>query len=161
MGPRLKKSVRQFVKFCFVGTTGVVVNLAVFTSVLLLWMAVTGHIDSAGDLSQSLVDLAIKKDTTAVPLAAAYVANAAGFVVSVFTNYYLNRRWTFRSTGLVSRELPKFFTVSVTAYVAQLAVFWALHDVAHVAPIPSQLFAIATVMPINFVFNKLWSFRGA
>jgi putative flippase GtrA len=40
-------------------------------------------------------------------------------------------------------------------------VFWALHDVAHVAPIPSQLVAIACVMPINFVFNKLWSFRGA
>jgi putative flippase GtrA len=158
---RLRKSVRQFVKFCFVGASGVVVNLAVFTGVLLLWMAVTGHIASAGDLSQSLVDLAIKKDTTAVPLAAAYVANAAGFIVSVFTNYYLNRRWTFRSTGAVSRELPKFFTVSVTAYVAQLVVFWALHDVAHVAPIPSQLVAIATVMPINFVFNKLWSFRGA
>jgi putative flippase GtrA len=158
---RLKKSVRQFIKFCFVGASGVIVNLGVFTSVLLLWMAVSGHISSAGDLAQSVIDLAVRKDTSAVPLAAAYVANAAGFVVSVFTNYYLNRWWTFRSNGAVSRELPKFFTVSVTAYIAQLIVFSVLHNLAHVAPIPSQLVAIACVMPINFVFNKLWSFRGA
>jgi putative flippase GtrA len=158
---RLKKSIRQFVKFCFVGASGVVVNLIVFTSVLLLWMAFTGHIDSLSDLGRSVVDLAVKKDTRAVPTEAAFVANTAGFVVSVFTNYYLNRRWTFRSTGDVKRELPKFFAVSVTAYVGQLAVFWALHGAAHVAPIPSQLVAIACVMPINFILNKLWSFRGA
>jgi putative flippase GtrA len=96
-----------------------------------------------------------------VPAEAAFSANAAGFIVSVFTNYYLNRRWTFRSTGDVRRELPRFFAVSVTAYVGQLAVFWALHGLLHVAPIPSQLVAIACVMPINFIFNKLWSFRGA
>ena len=162
MDARLRKSVRQFVKFCFVGASGVVVNLAVFTSVLLLWMAVTGHIASAGDLSQSLVDLAIKKDTSAVPLAAAFVANAAGFAVSMLTNYYLNRRWTFRSTGAVSRELPKFITVSVTASASRAAdrLRGPPRRSAR-GPIPSQLVAIATVMPINFVFNKLWSFRGA
>jgi putative flippase GtrA len=158
---RLKKSIRQFVKFCFVGASGVFVNLVVFTSVLLLWLALTGHIGSVADLGQSLIDLAAKKDTSAVPAAAAFAANAAGFVVSVFTNYYLNRLWTFRSTGDVKSELPKFFTVSVTAYVAQFAVFGLLHGPAHVAPIPSQLVAIACVMPINFVLNKFWSFRGA
>lgn len=161
MDARLNKSIRQFVKFSFVGASGVVVNLVVFTSVLLLWMAFTGHIQSVGDLGGSVLDLAITKDTRAVPAEAAFVANAAGFIVSVFTNYYLNRRWTFRSTGAVSRELPKFFAVSVTAYLGQLAVFWALHGPAHVAPIPSQLVAIACVMPINFIFNKLWSFKGA
>lgn len=157
----LRKSLAQFVKFCFVGASGVVVNLAVFTAVLLLWMAVTGHIQSVVTLGDSLVDLAIRKDTRAVPAVAAFVANAAGFIVSMLTNYYLNRRWTFRSSGAVGRELPKFILVSVTAYLGQLGVFWALHGLAHVAPIPSQLVAIACVMPINFTFNKLWSFRGA
>ena len=75
------------------------------------------------------------------------------------TNYYLNRRWTFRSTKDVAGELPKFFTVSVIAYGGQLAIFWALREQAHLAPIPSQLIAIVFVMPINFVANKLWSFR--
>lgn len=161
MDTRLKGNLIQFVKFCVVGGSGVFVNLVVFTAVLLVWAAAAGHIHSAADFTEAVRGFVVKKDTEGVPTAAVYLANAAGFVVSVLTNYYLNRRWTFRSTGAVSRELPKFVTVSVTAYVAQLIVFWALHDVAHVAPIPSQLVAIATVMPINFVFNKLWSFRGA
>ena len=74
-----------------------------------------------------------------MPAAATYVANAAGFVVSVMTNYYLNRRWTFRSTNDVAGELPKFFTVSLVAYGGQLGIFWLLREQAHVAPIPSQL----------------------
>jgi putative flippase GtrA len=158
---RVNKNIRQFVKFCFVGASGVIVNLAVFTTVLLLWMALTGHVESVAGVGDAVVDLAVKKNTSAVPAEAAFLANAAGFLVSVLTNYYLNRRWTFRSTGDVRRELPRFFAVSVTAYIGQLTVFWLLHGLLHVAPIPSQLFAIACVMPINFVFNKLWSFRDA
>ena len=103
--------------------------------------------------------LITKKSTQGVPAAATYVANAAGFVVSVMTNYYLNRRWTFRSTNDVAGELPKFFTVSLVAYGGQLLLFWALREQAHLAPIPSQLIAIVFIMPVNFVANKLWSFR--
>ncbi len=149
----------QFVRFCLVGGSGVIVNLAVFTLVLLVWLLVSGHIDSASGLASSVHGLVVKKDTAGVPAAAVYLANAAGFVVSVMTNYYLNRRWTFRSSKDIGSELPKFFTVSVVAYGGQLAIFWLLREQAHVAPIPSQLIAIVFVMPINFVANKLWSFR--
>jgi putative flippase GtrA len=155
----LVASLWQFVRFCVVGGSGVVVNLAVFTLVLLVWLAVRGHIGSFGDLTSAVHGLIVKKTTQGVPAAATYVANAAGFVVSVMTNYYLNRRWTFRSTKDVAGELPKFFTVSLIAYGGQLALFWALREQAHLAPIPSQLIAIVFIMPVNFVANKLWSFR--
>jgi putative flippase GtrA len=149
----------QFVRFCLVGGSGVIVNLVVFTAVLLVWLLVSGHIHSASGMASSVHGLIVKKDTAGVPAAAAYVANAAGFVVSVMTNYYLNRRWTFRSSKDIGSELPKFFTVSVVAYGGQLAIFWLLREQGHVAPIPSKLIAIVFVMPINFVANKLWSFR--
>lgn len=155
----LVASLWQFVRFCLVGGSGVIVNLAVFTAVLLVWLAVTGHIGSLGDLTSSVHGLVTKRSTQGVPAAATYVANAAGFVVSVMTNYYLNRRWTFRSTNDVAGELPKFFTVSLVAYGGQLVLFWALREQAHLAPIPSQLTAIVFIMPVNFVANKLWSFR--
>jgi len=158
---RLKGNLIQFVKFCVVGGSGVFVNLVVFTAVLLVWAAAAGHIHSAADFTEAVRGFVVKKDTEGVPTAAVYLANAAGFVVSVLTNYYLNRRWTFRSSAAVGAELTKFFVVSVVAYLANLAVFSALHSLAHVAPIPSQVIAIACVMPINFVFNKLWSFRAA
>ena len=155
----LGESLWQFVRFCVVGGSGVVVNLVVFTLVLVVWLLATGHIHSAHELTTAVHGLIVKKDTTGVPSYAAYIANGAGFLVSVMSNYYLNRRWTFRSTKEVARELPKFFTVSVIAYAGQLAIFWLLREQAHVAPIPSQLIAIVFVMPINFVANKLWSFR--
>jgi len=134
---RARRNLRQFVKFALVGGTGVIVNLAVFNATMRAWELFTSD----------------------NPLSAKYLANALGFVVSVLTNYALNRRWTFRSRGDVSRELPRFFTVSVVAYLANLGVFTLCLTRLGVGPNPSQLVAIAAVMPINFVANKLWSFR--
>ncbi len=124
-------------KFGLVGASGVVVNLAVFNLALLGWEALRGG----------------------SPLGAKYLANALGFVVSVLTNYALNRRWTFRSSGAVRRELPRFFTVSLLAYGANLIVFSICLKRLHLPPNASQLAAIACVMPVNFAANKLWSFR--
>lgn len=135
--PERRRSLREFVKFGLVGASGVLVNLAVFNLTLVGWEAVHGH----------------------SRLEAKYLANALGFLVSVLTNYALNRRWTFRSSGAVRRELPKFFAVSLLAYGANLIVFSICLRRLHVAPNPSQLAAIAFVMPINFIANKLWSFR--
>jgi putative flippase GtrA len=136
---RLKRDITQFIKFCFVGGSGVIVNLVVFNLTLLVWHTGGGE----------------------TPKVAIYLGNALGFVVSVLTNYYLNRRLTFRSSGAVSRELPKFFTVSVIAYLGNLGILTFCLSVLHLSANPSQVIAIACVMPINFVMNKLWSFRGA
>ena len=117
------------------------VNLAVFNLTMRVWALATGH------------------EGGALPIEAEYLANALGFVVSVLTNYVLNRRWTFRSSGAKRRELPKFVVVSVTAYAVNAVVFHVCRVQLDLAPNLSQLIAIACVMPINFVFNKLWSFR--
>ena len=138
MDYRLKRNIIQFIKFCFVGGSGVIVNLAVFNLTLFTWHAATGE----------------------TPTAAKYLGNALGFAISVLTNYYLNRRWTFRSSSAVASELPKFFTVSVIAYLINLGIFTLCLSVLHLAANASQVIAIACVLPINFGLNKLWSFRG-
>jgi putative flippase GtrA len=157
---RLRGDALQFGKFALVGMSGVIVNLAVFSATMLLWLALSGNIDSSSDLFSSLTGL-VTKHTQDVPRVADYVANALGFIVSVMTNYYLNRRWTFRSTGRVSRELPKFLTVSLVAYAGNLVVFTLARTQLQLGPVTSQLVAIAVVFPINFLANKLWSFRHA
>ena len=78
---RLHRNARQFLKFGAVGGSGVLVNLAVFNLTMRVWALATGH------------------EGGALPIEAEYLANALGFVVSVLTNYVLNRRWTFRSSG--------------------------------------------------------------
>lgn len=134
---RVGRNARQFTKFALVGGSGVLVNLAVFNLTLLTWQLVTGHMGLTAD----------------------YVANALGFVVSVGTNYYLNRRWTFRSSGRVATELSKFLAVSLLAYAVNLGIFTLVHTGFDLRGNVSQLIAIACVMPVNFVANKLWSFR--
>ena len=56
-------------------------------------------------------------------------------------------------------EFPKFLTVSLVAYVVNLGIFTVAHTVFDLRGNLSQLIAIACVMPVNFVVNKLWSFR--
>ena len=138
---RVSRNARQFTKFAIVGGSGVFVNLAVFNATLIAWHLATGR---------PLSNLGLTAD---------YVANGLGFVVSVVSNYYLNRRWTFRSTGRIATEFSKFLTVSLVAYGVNLAIFTIAHTVFDLRGNLSQLIAIACVMPVNFVANKLWSFR--
>ncbi|HQG03353.1 MAG TPA: GtrA family protein [Thermoleophilia bacterium] len=138
---RVSRNARQFTKFAIVGGSGVIVNLAVFNATLIVWHLATGR---------PLSNLGLTAD---------YTANGLGFVVSVVSNYYFNRRWTFRSTGRVATEFAKFLTVSVVAYGVNLGIFTIAHTVFDLRGNLSQLIAIACVMPVNFIANKLWSFR--
>jgi putative flippase GtrA len=118
----------QLGKFCAVGASGYLVNLAVFTilvgSGLHYLLAATGS-----------------------------------FLVAVTNNYIWNRLWTFRGQrGHVAYQGIRFLIVAVSALAANLGILEALVWLG-VEEIPAQAIAIILVTPLNFVGNKLWSFR--
>ena len=119
----------QLAKFCAVGATGYVVNLAVYT---LLLRGLDLH----------------------------YLLAATGsFLVAVTNNYLLNRAWTFRNDrGHLAYQGLRFLVVSTLALLANLVVLHFLIQ-AGVGKILAQAIAIVLVTPLNFVGNKLWSFR--
>ena len=119
----------QLVKFCVVGASGYVVNLVVYTLLL----------KQAG---------------------LHYTAAAVGsFLVAVTNNYTWNRLWTFRGQrGHVVFQGLRFLVVSTIALGANLLVLHALVQ-AGLGEVVSQALAIMLVTPVNFVGNKLWSFR--
>jgi len=126
---RSRANWEQLVKFCVVGASGYVVNLGVYT----LLLEATGlH----------------------------YVPAAIGsFVVAVTNNYVWNRVWTFRGQrGHVVYQGLRFLVVSTIALAANLVVLHALVQ-AGLGEVVSQALAIMLVTPVNFVGNKLWSFR--
>ena len=55
----------------------------------------------------------------------------------------------------------RFFLVSLAALAANLAVLHLLIAYGGLDKLPAQAIAIAAVTPLNFVGNKLWSFRRA
>jgi putative flippase GtrA len=126
---RRRANWEQLVKFCVVGATGYVVNLAVYTLLL-----------RGADLH--------------------YAPAAVGsFLVAVTNNYAWNRLWTFRGQrGHVVLQGLRFLVVSTCALAANLIVLHLLVQ-AGLGEVLAQAIAIMVVTPVNFIGNKLWSFR--
>ena len=87
------------------------------------------------------------------------VAAACSFLVAVTNNYTWNRIWTFRGQrGHIAYQGLRFFVVSVVALAANEILLTAFVAFG-VGKVVAQAIAVVLVMPINFVGNKLWSFR--
>jgi putative flippase GtrA len=128
-----RRGVRQFVKFGVVGFSGLLVNLLIFT--------LLQRVDP-------LHSQALHYD----------VLYSIAFLAGGVSNYWLNRIWTFRSTGHALREGVQFLTVSVIALISGLIVS------ALVAPYLGhghKTWFLATVAGIfvNFFVNKYWTFK--
>ena len=119
----------QLAKFCTVGGTGYVVNLAVFA--LLVHGAGVHYLAAA----------------------------VCSFLVAVTNNYIWNRLWTFRhQRGHAAYQGLRFLAVSTVALGANLLFLSGLVALG-VPKVPAQATAIVLVTPWNFLANKLWSFR--
>ena len=123
----------QFIKFGFVGISNTLLSLLVYYLGLALGM----H----------------------------YVAaNTAGFILGTVNAYFWNNRYVFkknegevRSTGksIVRVFISYGFTLALSTVLLALWVD-GLHISDKIAPIINLLITI----PLNFVLNKFWAFRG-
>ena len=87
------------------------------------------------------------------------LAAACSFLVAVTNNYLWNRIWTFRGQrGHVGYQGLRFFVVSLLALAANELLLTGF-VAAGGGKIVAQAIAVVLVTPINFVGNKLWSFR--
>ena len=87
------------------------------------------------------------------------LAALCSFLVAVTNNYTWNRVWTFRGQrGHVAYQGLRFLVVAVAALAVNELLLTAF-VAAGAGKIVAQAIAVVLVMPINFVGNKLWSFR--
>jgi putative flippase GtrA len=122
---------QQLGKFCAVGALGYLVNLAVYDALL----------------HERVHYL---------------VAATCSFLVAVTSNYTWNRIWTFREhRGHLGIQGMRFFLVSLAALGANLVALHLLIAYGGLGKLVAQAVAIVAVTPLNFVGNKLWSFRRA
>ncbi len=121
----------QLVRFGLVGGVGFVVNLAVY--------ALFVH-----------------------PIGVDYrVAAVAAWLVAVANNFILNRHWTFdASDGLARFQAWRFLVVSAIAFGFSLLLLTLLVEGMGVSKVPAQAIAVVCATPLNFLGNKLWSFRA-
>ncbi len=80
--------------------------------------------------------------------------------MAVLNNFWWNRHWTFRARGgHAGFQAVRFFTVSIGAFLFAAAVLELLVSAGGVAEVPAQAIAIVSATPLNFIGNKMWSFR--
>lgn len=90
----------------------------------------------------------------------AHVAAAISFVVAAASNYWWNRHWTFaQEKSHIGVQGARFFVVSVAAFGVNQLWLVLFIDVLDWRKVLSQAIAIILVTPLNFLGNKLWSFR--
>jgi len=130
-----RRGIRQFVKFGIVGASGFAVNLAIFT--VLQWLdpahAVAAHYDAIDSIA---------------------------FLSGGVSNYFLNRIWTFRSTGHAVVQGIQFLTVSAIALCVGLAVSAVAKPFLGPGHRTWLLATLAGIV-VNFFVNKYWTFRPA
>jgi putative flippase GtrA len=87
------------------------------------------------------------------------LAATLSFLVAVANNYWFNRHWTFRERKAgVAAQGMRFFLISLASLGANLLVLHVLIRLG-LGKLVGQAIAIVLVTPLNFVGNKLWSFR--
>ena len=119
----------QLAKFSVVGASGYVVNLVVYTALL-----------RGAGFHYAL-------------------AATCSFAVAVTNNYTWNRLWTFHDQrGHLGWQGLRFLVVALIAYGANLVLLTALVTLG-VDEVLAQAIAVVLVTPLNFIGNKLWSFR--
>jgi putative flippase GtrA len=90
----------------------------------------------------------------------AHKAALISFVVSAANNYWWNRHWTFsEQKGHFGQQGLRFFVVAVGALIVNQIWLLIFLDWLGWGKIVSQAIAIVLVMPLNFLGNKLWSFK--
>jgi len=90
-----------------------------------------------------------------------HVAAVVAWVVAVMNNFFLNRHWTFDAGGgRFHFQAVRFVVVSLVAFGFSLLLLTLFVEDVGMAKVPAQALAVAASMPLNFLGNKLWSFRA-
>ncbi|VVB52591.1 GtrA-like protein [uncultured archaeon] len=121
---------KQFILFCAVGGVGTIIDLSIFTI-----------------LNQLLHIHYI-------------LSSILSFSVAVVNNYVLNKRWTFTDgTPYSKKQFVQFASISLLALVVRIPVLVILVEHFSVWEPAANFTAIIAATIVNFIGNKLWTFR--
>lgn len=121
----------QFIKFCVVGVSGVIVDFAV----------------------TYLFKEKLRTNK--------YIANSLGFISAASTNYFLNRIWTFQSHDpQITQQYIQFIGISAIGLGINNFIIYLMTEKMHQKFYFSKLIAIGLVTIWNFLMNYFFTFNA-
>lgn len=169
LSSRIADNMGQFLKFGMVGGSGTVVNMVAMYIITKLLGATMGVHEEDVVFPLFGTDFNVRWYNLITMLA---------FLIANMWNYQLNRMWTFKHINKVSwwRGFFPFLATGLGAMVFQQIVLVLLMNPTSPIALPRDIFdgttglrtplyyatalSIVAAMPINFVINKLWTFRS-
>ena len=131
----------QFIKFGIVGLSNTVISY-------LIYSVTTKSCEAA----------------VAFPKTDYIIATVVSFVLSVLWSFYWNKRFVFGLEG----DLKTMLTALIKTYISYsfsglflssiLSVFWV--EIVGVSKLISPILNLLISVPVNFVLNKFWAFKG-
>jgi len=92
-----------------------------------------------------------------------YIISAViGFIVAGTNNFTLNKVWTFKENlkDKYFKEYFHFFSVSIFSYILSILILYLLTEFVGIFYVFSQAIALIAGGSLNFVFNKIYTFRA-
>lgn len=127
----MKETVKQAIKYGIVGVSNTVITAVVIWIMMMLF--------GCSDV----------------------VSNVVGYVAGVLNSFIWNKQWTFRSSAGWVGSAVRFGAVFGVCYLLQLGLLvYVLIPHFSFGSYYNQLIAMAFYTVINFVMNKLYTFRA-
>ncbi len=129
-----KETVLQFIKFGFVGAANTLISYATYA--LLVYFG-TPYI----------------------------IASICGFIVSTFNAFFWNNVFVFKKQKDEKRNLWKalvktFLSYAGTSLVLNNILLAFFVEILHISKYIAPLISLVITIPLNFLLNKFWSFKG-
>jgi putative flippase GtrA len=86
------------------------------------------------------------------------LASAVGYTAGAVLNYWINYRYTFRSTSRHAEAVIKFAVVAVAGLSLNTAIMFAFTTTMQWHYLFSQVLATCVVLIWNFAANRAWTF---
>ena len=92
------------------------------------------------------------------------LASILGFVISVLNSFYWTNKYVFgqgkEERNLLKTLLKTFMAYAFTGLVLANILLYIWVDILGISEYLGPLINLVVTVPLNFVINKLWAFRG-
>lgn len=120
----------QFIKFSVIGASNTLVNMAVYSIVVLLNPEFY------------------------------LLGNALGWALGVLNSYFWNNRYVFKDAkGKMPAKLAKMYVSYAAGLAVSTLLLYLYVDIFNIQELVAYLLTIVFTVPINFLLNKFWAFK--
>ena len=113
-------------------------------------------------LSNAVIGFSVFRACLATPIDLPFKAALSQLVtyaVGISWSFWMNRRWTFRTSGSVVPQAARFTVLQIAFALLSSAAIGLSVDHWGNAATPSWLGVMSVVTVLNFLLSRMWAFR--